>query len=46
MGLRLFTDHCVPSSAIQALRVAGHNVLILQEQIPRDSDDSDVIAKA
>lgn len=46
MGLRLFADHCVPSSAIQFLREAGHEVLILRDDIPKDSDDSDVIAKA
>lgn len=46
MGLRFFADHCVPTSVIQALRDAGHDVLILREYIPSDSDDAVVIAKA
>jgi len=46
MGLRFFTDHCVPTSVIQVLRGAGHEVFILKEHIPRDSDDAVVITKA
>jgi predicted nuclease of predicted toxin-antitoxin system len=46
MSLRLFADHCVPNSVIQTLRGAGHNVLVLREHIPPDSDDEAVIAKA
>lgn len=46
MPLRFFTDHCVPNAVIQPLRAAGHEVLILKEHIPRDSDDPIVIAKA
>jgi len=46
MPLRFFTDHCVPNAVIQTLRAAGHEVLILKEHIPRDSDDPIVIAKA
>ncbi len=46
MSLRFYTDHCVPNSVIQVLRDAGHEVRILKEHIPRDSDDSVVIAKA
>ncbi len=46
MSLRFFTDHCVPNSVIQVLRDAGHEVRILKEYIPRDSDDPVVIAKA
>jgi predicted nuclease of predicted toxin-antitoxin system len=45
MPLRFFTDHCVPNVVIQTLRAAGHEVLILKEHIPRDSDDPIVIAK-
>jgi predicted nuclease of predicted toxin-antitoxin system len=45
MPLRFFTDHCVPNAVIQTLRAAGHEVLILKEHIPRDSDDPIVIAK-
>ena len=39
MPLRFFTDHCVPNVIIQTLRAAGHEVFILKEHIPRDSDD-------
>ncbi len=46
MSLRFFADHCVPNSVIQALRGAGHTVLILREHVPPDSDDAAVIAKA
>jgi predicted nuclease of predicted toxin-antitoxin system len=46
MALRFFTDHCVPNAVIQTLRAAGHEVFILKEHIPRDSDDPIVIAKA
>lgn len=46
MSLRFFADHCVPYSVIEALRVAGHDVLVVKEHIPRDSRDSVVIAKA
>ncbi len=46
MSLTFFTDHCVPNSVIQVLRDAGHEVRILKEHIPRDSDDPVVIAKA
>lgn len=46
MSLRFFTDHCVPRSVIQTFRDAGHEVFILKEHIPRNSDDPVVIAKA
>ena len=46
MSLRFFTNHCVPNSVIQALRDAGHEVFILKERIPRDSDDPIVIKEA
>jgi len=46
MSLRFFTDHCVPNSVIHTLRTAAHEVFILKEHIPRDSDDAIVIAKA
>jgi predicted nuclease of predicted toxin-antitoxin system len=46
MSLRFFTDHCVPTSVIEALRGGGHEVLILKQHIPKNSDDADVIAKA
>ena len=46
MSLTFLADHCVPNSVIQALRGAGHTVLIVREHIPPDSDDAAVIAKA
>lgn len=46
MSLRFFTDHCVPTSVTQALRDAGHDVFVLREHIPADSDDVVVIAQA
>jgi len=46
MSLRFFTDHCVPTSVIEALRGGGHEVLLLKQHIPKNSDDADVIAKA
>jgi len=44
MSLRFLMDHCVPNSVAQALREGGHDVFILKEHIPRDSDDTVVIA--
>ena len=46
MSLRFFTDHCVPNSITQALRDAGHDVFVLKEHVPRESEDVVVIAKA
>lgn len=46
MSLRFFTDHCVPTSVIEALQGGGHEVLILKQQIPTNSNDADVIGKA
>lgn len=46
MGLRLFADHCVPTSIVQGLGNAGHSVLVLRDQIPTRSEDTIVIAKA
>jgi len=46
MGLRFFADQCVATSIVEMLRDAGHDVLLLREHIPSDSDDAVVIAKA
>jgi len=46
MPLRFFADHCVPRSVIQSLRDAGHEVFVLKQHIPQDSDDPLVIEKA
>ena len=44
--MRFFADHCVSNSMIQALRNAGHEVLRLRENLPVESEDEAVIAKA
>jgi predicted nuclease of predicted toxin-antitoxin system len=46
MGLRLFADHCVSNTIMQTLREAGREVVRLREQLPIESPDADVIAKA
>ncbi|MCJ7547116.1 MAG: DUF5615 family PIN-like protein [Deltaproteobacteria bacterium] len=46
MALRFFTDHCVPSSIIQAIRDAGYEVLLLKDHIPTEASDEVVISKA
>lgn len=46
MPLRFFADHCVPGAVIQSLRNTGHEVFILKQHIPQDSDDPVVIGKA
>ena len=46
MGLRFLIDHCVPSSVVREIRDVGHDVLVLKEHIPPDSDDLVVITKA
>jgi len=46
MELLFFTDHCVSNAIMQTLRDAGHNVLRLRDQLPIESPDPVVIAKA
>jgi len=46
MGLRFFTDHCIPTLIDDALTDNGHEVYILREHIPIDSIDQVVIDKA
>lgn len=46
MSLKFFADHCVPTSVIQTLRQAGHEVLRLRDYNPVDSPDPLVISKA
>ena len=46
MGLRFFTDHCVPNSIAQALRDAGYEVLLLKDHMPTESSDAVVISRA
>ena len=46
IGLRCFADHCVSNTIMQTLREAGHEVVRLREQLPVESPDADVIAKA
>jgi Domain of unknown function (DUF5615) len=46
MGLPFFADHCVSNAIMQTLRDAGHDVLRLWDQLPVESPDPVVIAKA
>jgi predicted nuclease of predicted toxin-antitoxin system len=46
MGLRFFADHCVSNAMMHTLREAGHEVVRLREQLPVESPDTGVIAKA
>ena len=46
MGLQFFADHCVSNAIMHTLREAGHSVVRLQEHLPVESPDADVIAKA
>ena len=46
MGFRFFGDQCVSNAIVQTLRAAGHEVVRLREQLPVDSPDANVIAKA
>jgi predicted nuclease of predicted toxin-antitoxin system len=45
MSLRIFADHCIPTSVIDSLQEAGHEVFRLRDHIPTDSPVSDVIKK-
>lgn len=44
--IRFFIDHCVPDSVGRALREAGHEVILLREQLAPDSPDPLVAAVA
>ena len=46
MGFRFFADHCVSNAIMQTLRAGGHEVVRLREQLPVESPDTVVIAKA
>ena len=46
MGFRCFADHCVSNVIMQTLRETGHEVVRLREQLPVESPDAVVIAKA
>jgi predicted nuclease of predicted toxin-antitoxin system len=46
MGFRFFSDHCVSNAIMQTLREAGHEVVRLRGQLPVESPDANVIAKA
>ncbi len=46
MGFRFFADHCVSNAIMQTLRAGGHEVVRLREQLPVESPDAVVIAKA
>lgn len=44
--MRFFADHCVPTSAIEALEAESHEVARLRNQLPTDAPDPEVIAEA
>jgi predicted nuclease of predicted toxin-antitoxin system len=46
MALRFFADQCVPTSIVQSLREAGHEVLVLREHLPIEAVDPDAIERA
>ena len=46
MGCRFFAGHCVSNAIMQTLREGGHGVVRLREQLPIESPDAMVIAKA
>ena len=46
MALRLFADHCVATSVIDALNATGSEVFRLREHLATDSLDPAVIEKA
>jgi len=46
MSLQLFCDQCVPAEIAEAMRRAGHTVIILREHLPIRSPDPVVLAKA
>jgi predicted nuclease of predicted toxin-antitoxin system len=46
MALRFFTDHCVPNSVGAVLSQDGHVVFRLRDNLPTNSPDPVVIAKA
>jgi len=39
LRIKFFLDNCVPDSVAGVFRDAGHEVLLLRENIPRDSPD-------
>ena len=43
--MKLFFDHCVPTSILRGLQEAGHVVYRLQDHLPRSSPDEEVIAQ-
>ncbi len=44
--LRLFADHCVANSVLEAIRRLGHEVIRLRDRLPADSSDPVVIHQA
>lgn len=46
MGLRLFLDHCVPTSVATALANANHDVLRLKDFLPTNSPDPSLARRA
>lgn len=46
MTLHFFTDHCVPTALVNALRAHEHEATRLTDVMPHNSPDPAVIAKA
>lgn len=46
MSLRFLADQCVPTSVVESLRRAGHEVLRLKDVLPVESPDPTVIQEA
>ena len=44
--MRFFADHCVPSSAIEALEASSHEVMRLRNCLQTDAPDAEVIVEA
>ncbi len=42
----IFSDHCVPDEISLALRANGHDVVILRDVLPIDTEDPEVIEMA
>ena len=46
MAVVFFADHCVPTYAVDRLREAGYEVLLLRDRLPISSRDEEVVAEA
>ena len=46
MAVLFFADHCVPTSVVDYLKRAGHEVLLLREHLPTAAPDDVVLDQA